>query len=140
MGTKLKPQNATIPWVASFEFPCHADARAFAMLVEEQFGDKAMVRKKNVVYNQGAFANWRTTNAVREALQGRTFNAEMVGEALATAGYSGTYGAANSWLVRATAEGVVQRIVRGIYEFTRTSNHAPKCAACQPEPLQCAAI
>lgn len=137
MGTKLKPQNAILPWVASFEFPCHADAKAFALLVEEQFGDKALVRKKNVVYNQGAFANWRTTRAIREALQGRSFNVEMVGEALANAGYAGTQSETNAWLMRAPAEGVIQRIERGIYEFPRTSDHAPKCVACQLEPLQC---
>jgi hypothetical protein len=139
---KLKPQHANIPWVVSFEFQSHADAKAFASLAEEQFGDQPIVRKKNMVWKQGAFANWRGTKAVRAALSGRSFGYEMVGEALANAGYAGTIAAAKAWIARATTEGVIVRIGRGVYEFTAPTSAANAhrdilCATCQPEPLQC---
>lgn len=145
---RLKPQNSTIPWVVSFEFPCYADAKAFALLAEEQFGDKALLRKKNVVFQQGAFANWRTTTAIRAALSGRSFTHEMIGEALANHGYAGTRSAAATWVARAHAEGVVVRVERGVYEFCPLSTGAVAtssetlpcdslCLSCQPEALQC---
>lgn len=152
MGARLKPQNAHIPWIASFEFPCHADAKAFAEMVEEQFGDKALVRKKNVTFNQGAFANWRGTSAVRKALSGRSFTIEMIAEVLANSGYAGTRAGAMAWIGRANIEGVIVRLERGVYEFAplptgavavATPDHNtqflpdPQCLACQPEPLQC---
>lgn len=144
---RLKPQNANIPWIASFEFPCHADAKAFALLVEEQFGDKAIVRKKTIFFNQGAFANWRGTTAVRVALSGRSFTKEMVAEVLADSGYAGTAASASGWLTRAHAEGVIVRLERGVYEFASLPTGAVTadidapvdllCHSCQPEPLQC---
>lgn len=138
MGShKLKPKNANVPWIVSFEFPSYADAKAFASLVEAQFGDKAIVRKKNIVYNQGAFTQWRTTQAIRKALSRRSFDSQMVGEVLASHGYAGTRAGANAWIVRAYTEAVIVRLERGIYEFPRTSLPANKCATCQPEPLQC---
>lgn len=144
-NNRLKPQNANIPWIASFEFPCYADARVFALLVEEQFGDKAIVRKKNAVFNQGAFANWRGTRAVRTALSGRSFTNEMVAEALANSGYAGTIAGTGAWISRAATEGVIVRLERGVYEFARLptgtvaaiASRDPQCLACQPEPLQC---
>lgn len=147
MGSnRLKPKNANIPWITSFEFPCHADAKAFAEVVEEQFGDKALVRKKKVVFNQGAFANWRGTKAVRAALFGRSFTKEMIGEALANAGYAGTHSSTTAWISRAHSEGVIIRLERGVYEFAMPTDalatsphHDLLCLACQPEPLQCEA-
>ncbi len=152
MTNRLLPQNACIPWIASFEFSSHADAKTFAALVEEQFGDKATVRKKNVVYQQGAFAGWRTTRAVREALSGRSFTCEMVAESLSNAGYAGSRNSSFSWLLRAVKEGVIVRLERGLYEFPRhlpagTAVSAPDpdllalealmCQGCKPEALQC---
>lgn len=144
MGNRLKPKNANIPWIVSFEFPCHADATAFAEMVEEQFGDRANIRRKNAVFNQGAFANWRTTHAVRDALSGRSFTWEMVGETLVNHGYAGTRAATGSWLVRAYAEGVIVRLERGVYEFAPLPTGAVatpdfQCLSCQPEALQCPA-
>lgn len=111
------PQALEQPWLCIFEFHSFDDARAFADLIEESSGEESTIRRKLAYYVQGGFANWRKTKIARETFTGRSFDAQMLAECFANAGYSGKESSARSWLHKALAFAVIKKLELGIYEF-----------------------
>lgn len=110
-------KHADQPWLAIFEFQSYSDAAAFATLVEEAFGDKPTLRRKNAWFNQGAFSSWRTTTLLRSEFGNRNFNRAMVSAALEKNGYSSSPAATTAWLAKATTSKVAERIGKGEYRW-----------------------
>lgn len=111
--SQLPPQ----PWLAICEFPSFQDAKAFQALVAECLGETALIRRKLEYRKQGAFAEWRTTRAFREAFGQRSFDMEMLASAALSAGYCGSQTSVKSWLVKAKQEGLVAKVGRGEWQF-----------------------
>lgn len=142
---------ASHKWLVLYAFPSYEDAKAFQALVEEQFGDlQSILRPKGQYESAGNIAAWRMTRVLRGELSGNSFDLELLQIACQAHGFSAR--SAASWLHKATPAGVVQRLEKGIYEFLPLPTGAVaipdpvlpilpdlQCAACQPEPLQCAA-
>lgn len=143
-----KPPTDNVPWVATWEFPSFADADAFRALAVEMGFDAPLLRRKFAYEKQGAFPNWRTSKAIREAIGNRTFDHEMVSNALMAAGYAGTRSSAYSWCARAVKNGMIEAIPDG-YRWlppagspqagglhkTCQPNASNPCTLCQPEEL-----
>ncbi len=147
-----KPPTDNVPWIAIWEFPSFADANAFRILAQECGFDTPLLRRKFAYEKQGAFPQWRTSRAIREALGNRSFDVEMIAKAFLDAGYSGTTSSAYSWCRRAIANGMIEAVPDGyrwlppVAPVVRETSpqagglHANPCALCQPEPLSCLAI
>jgi len=86
--------------------------------------------------------------AMRKALASRrSFDREMIAEALDECGYASNLMAIGGWCELAIKYGVIRRIERGLFEFIPAQTlgavavdiDALRCKFCQPELLQCPA-
>lgn len=101
--------------------------------------DRVVLRRKQAYSQQEDFQHWPQTIAMRARFHGRSFSKEDIGAAMHNAGWAGTASSVTPWVTKGTAAGVLTRLERGIYEFTRRSAGDTPCAKCKPEPLQCPA-
>lgn len=135
--------GAQRPWIMQYEFPSYDDAKAFQEMLRESgheaLSSRAILRQRHDYFKPEEFPKWPVTIAMRQALSGNSFDKELLAIAMQEGGWGGTKNGVSSWLKRAIELGIVTRLERGLFEFTRRPKSDTACMRCTPEPLSCTA-
>ena len=137
------------PFRLVIDFPSYEDANCARELIEPMALGPITLRAKED-YFRPTMAKSPRMRSMRRALASRkSFDSQMIGEALAECGYSSTKHTISNFVDLATKHGVIERLEWGIYQFL-PENHrtaispidsemiafeALMCKGCQPEPL-----
>lgn len=147
----IRPELLGQPFRLIIDFPSYDDANCARELLEPLALGPITLRAKDDYFRPTTGQSPRM-RAMRRALAShRSFDREMIGEALEECGYSSTVHTIGNFTELAIKHGVIKRLEPGLFEFlplptgavatsTETPPHAPLCLSCQPEPLSCHAI